>query len=270
MINRAIPLLSIIAILIINVSGAHTLVPEPIKTTGADSTQVLVQDAQGTDSTSQAQTEPSDSVKVSQPVETPATPEVYTPAQNMAYQEAIEIEMAPNVRLKLAIQETIMEWQLSIAEEPDEWDQILANLNIPRAQLQPSGREQVFRQYAMNQAKDVDSPVPTSPGFKGLEIPLSDIGQFLGLTEDVSPTITYDVTFATNVAVVIYGADARKVADLQRPRFQRPGKYVLTWNLKDNNGRPMPAGDYIAEVQIGLDALNTTHIHVVRKKIVIR
>ncbi len=199
----------------------------------------------------------------------PSTPENYSEDQNKAFEEAIEIEMAPRVRLKLAIQETIRDWHVSLNKEPDEWSQVLANLNIPRAQLRPTGREQVFRDYAMNQAKDVDSPVPTSPGFKGLEIPLSDIGQFLGISEDVSPTITYRVSFATNVAVVIYGADARKIADVQRPRFQRPGSYSLTWNLKDNSGKPMPPGDYIAEVQIGLNATSTTHIHVIRKKIVI-
>ena len=53
-----------------------------------------------------------------------------------------------------------------------------------------------------------------------------------------------------NVEVVVYSPQARVIAVLLK-MHQPTGKYQITWNGRDEKGRRMPTGDYVAEVRLG-------------------
>jgi len=83
-----------------------------------------------------------------------------------------------------------------------------------------------------------------------MKVALGDIAQFFGLAEDVSPVIKYNLDFATEVQIVIYSVNASVVATLF-DGHQPAGNYSITWNGRDDKGRKLPSGDYVAEVRIG-------------------
>lgn len=95
----------------------------------------------------------------------------------------------------------------------------------------------------------------------GMQFNIRDIGVLIGAIEDVSPKITYTLTLVSDVEIVIYSVSAVQVATIFSGT-QRAGKYTLYWNGKDDAGKRMPAGDYIAEVKVGQERF-------VRKRIVI-
>ncbi len=96
----------------------------------------------------------------------------------------------------------------------------------------------------------------------GAKIDFETIGKFLGIVEDVSPTIKYSLAITADVEIVIYSIQAIAVATLFKG-VQSPGNYTISWNGRDENGRMMPPGDYIAEVRIGQEKY-------VRKRIVLK
>jgi hypothetical protein len=143
---------------------------------------------------------------------------------------------------------------------PDPWAIAYMNLNsINPALYQPTEMEVVQRQIAIENAFYV--PYTNTYQQGGLKIPFSAIGALLGLNEDVSPKITYELEFTANVKVSIYSANALLIATLFEG-VQSPGSYTFTWNLRNSEGKKMPSGDYIAEVRIA----NERYIY---KKVVI-
>lgn len=122
------------------------------------------------------------------------------------------------------------------------------NLDLPSEYFVPSPHE--FALYELNQKLSTYVPyIRTSQPF-GFKANLSDIGKILGLVEDVSPVLTYEVDTYTDVEVVVYSIQARVVATIFSGK-QTPGKYTFTWNVRDDAGRLMPPGDYIGEIRIG-------------------
>jgi len=79
---------------------------------------------------------------------------------------------------------------------------------------------------------------------------LATLARVLGLSEDLSPTIRYEVPEVTRVQVLVFSAQALLVATLV-DGVQRPGRYVVRWNGRDDAGRALPPGDYVAEVRLG-------------------
>lgn len=130
---------------------------------------------------------------------------------------------------------------------------------VPSTAFKPSGVEIVQRQEAI--AAGLRLPTGLSYPQGGLRVPLDLIGQFLGIVEDVSPEIRYTIDAPNEIEIVIYSMQAKVIATLFKGR-QVPGSYEISWNFRDENGRRMTSGDYIAEVRIG----NTKYI---RKRIVI-
>jgi flagellar hook assembly protein FlgD len=76
------------------------------------------------------------------------------------------------------------------------------------------------------------------------------IGRFLGLTEDLSPTISYSLFETSHVEIVIYSVQANVIATIFSGR-QVPGNYSYTWNGRNDRGMKMGSGDYVGEVRIG-------------------
>jgi len=133
---------------------------------------------------------------------------------------------------------------------------------MPENIFEPTQTERV--QHSINQQMAFASVPTVSPNFmgnSGLGVNLRDIGLFLGLVEDVSPVITYNLAITADVEVVVYSISAKVVATIFSGT-QRPGRYTFHWNGRDDSGKRMPSGDYIAEVRIGAERF-------VRKRIVI-
>ena len=129
---------------------------------------------------------------------------------------------------------------------------------LPESAYLPTGVERTLYETNLQMSRYVPFQ---NPHLFGLKVPLSDIGQILGLTEDVSPVITYSLDAPLDVEIVVYSIQAKVIATLYKGR-QNAGSYKITWNLRDDYGRRMPSGDYISEVRIG----DTKYI---RKRIVI-
>ncbi len=121
--------------------------------------------------------------------------------------------------------------------------------NIPREFYVPSGVELVHHEIAIQNSQYIPH-IRTMPQFGKFNI--HEILNFFGLVEDVSPEISYSLDFIANVEVVVYSVSSSVVATLFNGK-QSPGKYSITWNRRDANGKIMPAGDYIGEVRIAND-----------------
>lgn len=131
--------------------------------------------------------------------------------------------------------------------------------SVPQSAFNPTGVEIVQRQEAI--ASGMRTVTGLSYPTSGLRVPLDAIGQFLGLTEDVSPEIRYSLDVVSDIEIVVYSSQAKVIATLFKGK-QVPGVYQINWNLRDDYGRRMPTGDYIAEVRIGENKY-------IRKRIVI-
>ncbi len=176
--------------------------------------------------------------------------ENYTPEQDSAYFNAIKLNIPVSSRIGLSLDlhsRRIMEKM--IAEQSGGIYTAQRNLSaIPPELFIPSAREQVLYDYNIQMAQTV--PFISNPSNLGLRVPLSAIGAFLGLTEDVSPVINYKLDYAVDVEIVIYSLNAAVVAVLFEG-VQPASVYTITWNGKDDKGRKVTSGDYIAEVRIG-------------------
>ncbi len=187
---------------------------------------------------------------------------VFAPEQDTLYLRALQLELPPSVRLALDIQRILSDFEIvrrrSELESP--WQAALRNMTLSERILQPDPREVVQRQVAIASATAM--PIWRAGQSGAVSIPMSSIGSFLGLTEDVSPRMSYRVHQTARVQAVVYSTTAlivRRLLDQE----QRPGVYDIEWDGRDDKGRLMPAGDYVLEVRIGDRELH-------RKRIVVQ
>ena len=188
----------------------------------------------------------------------------FTPAQDSAYQKAKELNISPYVRFFLDLQRYSELWTaLKERQRKDPLNIMTHNIdNIPPELYIPTGKELVRHQYniAMSQQTGLPAAIPVTPG-AGLQMPLSAIGAFLGIGEDVSPELSYTLETSSDVEIVIYSVQALVIKTLLKAR-QFPGKYNLTWDARNDVGNRVPPGDYVAEIRIGKE-------RVIRKRIII-
>lgn len=128
------------------------------------------------------------------------------------------------------------------------------NLVITPDQWMPTKADQVNRELEIRRSQDYDFIHPQGITYVGTSIPLSSIGQALGLVEDVSPKFKYVVPTAENVSVIIYTLSAQPVATMVNA-VQKAGPYSMAWNMLDSNGRRVRAGDYFVEVSVAKKVL---------------
>ena len=132
-------------------------------------------------------------------------------------------------------------------------------VSLPKEFFIPDAREVVQRE--INIANSFYVPyVNTYNPYRAIAT-FEQIGNFFGITEDVSPEITYRLDNPANVEVVVYSISAvviAKIFDGKQPN----GIYRFTWNGRDDKGVKMQSGDYVAEIRIGNDKY-------IRKRIVI-
>jgi len=65
-----------------------------------------------------------------------------------------------------------------------------------------------------------------------------------------STSFEYQIPEAGNVELSIYNLLGRRIQQLQNG-MKQAGKYRLTWNATDNQGRPVPAGIYLLKLNAG-------------------
>ncbi len=186
----------------------------------------------------------------------------YSESQDSAYRKALEYRIPIRSKIRIALEETTDEWEIRqqlLRESP--WASARENLAaIPEEYLKPSGADIVHYQEMIRRGMYAPHITNIAPG--GLKVPLGTVYSFLGLKEDVSPEIKFTLKRSQKVEIVIYSVNAAVVATLY-DGYIPAGSHKITWNLRDDEGRPMPKGDYIAEVRMGEDQY-------VRKRIVIK
>ncbi len=187
---------------------------------------------------------------------------VYTLEQDSAFKRALDLQLPFSLRARLDLELSEPLWRVSSSKiESNPWTAAMQSLsNLPEGTFSPSGVEVV--QWQTNIMNSLYVPFMRTYTPFGVKVDFETIGKFLGLIEDVSPVIKYNLSITADVEVVIYSIQATVVATLFKG-VQSPGNYTINWNGRDEQGRLMPAGDYIAEVRIGVDRY-------VRKRIVIK
>ncbi len=191
----------------------------------------------------------------------PFLEEKFSPAQDSAFLQALRLRIPTNIIVQnhLGYSDRLYAMERNLRAGKGLDDAIENIKNTPREFYTPTGNEIVQRQIAIDNAFYVPF-VNTLPKV-GFKIPVSAIAALFGLVEDVSPEISYELDFTTKVEVVVYSIKAVVIATLFNG-IQPPGSYKLTWNGRDDKGKKMESGDYIAEVRIGNEKY-------VRKRIII-
>lgn len=224
---------------------------------GLSSVRLYAQAGLG-DSTRYYLTEPTDSL-----TSQPDTSDVGTVAiipfsreQEDNYLRALRLRLPPSARFRVETRMFSEDW-LTYAEllQRTPGYALRSNLDVPDSWYIPSEQQRLLYQEQIAMSRYIPGiGLRTSPGFTGFQLPLSTIGRILGLVEDVSPTISYAVEYPTVVEAVVYSTQAKVVAIMFKGN-QQPGQYALTWNGRDEQGKPLPGGDYIAEVRIGQETI---------------
>ncbi|MGE3800974.1 MAG: FlgD immunoglobulin-like domain containing protein [Candidatus Kapaibacterium sp.] len=125
---------------------------------------------------------------------------------------------------------------------------IAANLRLDPSEWQPTAEDKMRREEMIAAAQDRDWIYPKDiTRIPVASIPLSSIGQALGITEDISPRFSYTLLNTRQISVIIYTQSALAVKTLVNGT-QKPGEYRLEWDFTDSNGRKALAGSYFVEV----------------------
>jgi hypothetical protein len=202
-----------------------------------------------------------DSSKISGTTLPGGSSERYSPSQDSAYFKALRVDIPTGSRIQMSFDvhsPFLLDRLKSLDRTP--WANAKENLsNIDPKLLQPTAQE--MTQYQTNIYMSQYVPFVSYPRVGGLSIPLSDIASFFGIAEDVSPIIQYQLDFAADVEIVIYSVSAAVVAKIFEGH-QPAGSYRVAWNLRNDDGRKMTTGDYIAEVRV-------LNVKTIRKRIVI-
>lgn len=175
----------------------------------------------------------------------------YTPEQDSNFFRDSKLSFGFLYWLKKSILSSDYEWQIYKKEFLDNPSNNLIESfsRMPSNIFAPEPNELVQRQITIRDALSIPT-VNFYKGGMGLNIGLRDIGLFLGLIEDTSPKITYTLKYTCDVEIVIYSISAKIIATIF-VGTQKQGTYTTYWNGKDEYGKQMPSGDYIAEVRIG-------------------
>lgn len=119
--------------------------------------------------------------------------------------------------------------------------------SISQKDYTPTAQEKAERDEMIKNSINYNQLFGNIPRIGLISVPMSAIGRFLGITEDVTPRIRYRLTQRSKVTVRIYSLSSEYVATVVDDT-QLAGEYVYDWDLKTSDGLRAPSGDYIAEV----------------------
>ncbi len=178
--------------------------------------------------------------------------------QDSAYKAAMELSLPSHVRFALSLYATsaAIRFQTAFARRPSIMDQIASTMNIPKEILQPTAQERTQYQLTIANAMYVPGVLlwPMGMNSGNFQVSFSDIARVFGIGEDTGPEIRYLVDETIEVEIVIYSTQALIVSTPFRG-IQAPGAYTITWDGKDQRGKPVGAGEFIAEVRLGSDRI---------------
>ena len=180
----------------------------------------------------------------------------YSPAQDSAYRQAINVMMSGRIRFAHDVRTLsyTMETTSRLVPQESAWEAIARTMNVPSSIYAPTAQEIVQNRINIANAQYVPGILLYPMGTGNMQVNLGDIGKLLGMQEDVSPRIRYTVDETTEIAIVVYSTQARIITSLFRG-IQAPGQYEIVWNGQDDQGRPVYPGDFVAEVRIGSDRI---------------
>ena len=175
--------------------------------------------------------------------------EKYTPEQDSAFKRAMRSKLPKELILKQSLEQINFQIEINRLMRDSPWMIARRNLeSIPNEMFEANPVELVQRQQMLQDAQYVPF-VQTLPR-NAFSMNLQDIGKFMGLVEDNSPTISYTLNTDVEVEIVIYSMNAKVISILYKGD-QAIGSYSRTWNGRDDEGKVVPRGDYIGEVRIG-------------------
>lgn len=187
----------------------------------------------------------------------------YSREQEEKYRSALRLHLPPSARFRAEARMMADEWMVyTELRRTSPMAALRSNMDIPDELYIPTDREQYLHDYSIAMSRYVPNlGPPRAAGSTGLTMPLRSIAQFFGLVEDVSPTVNYSVEYPAVVEAVVYSTQAKVVAVMFKG-VQQPGRYSLTWNGRDDLGKPLPGGDYIAEIRIGQESIVRKRIQI--------
>lgn len=169
--------------------------------------------------------------------------------QDSIYKMALELKIPASVRFQNDLNRFAESKAFySEIEKGTPWQIAMENLMLKPEIFAPTGIDKVRRQEMIDNAFYI--PFVPNRISSGYSISPQELGVFLGLLEDVSPVIKFDLNYTEEVEIVIYSVQATVIATVFKGILPA-GNHKFVWNLRDDKGRPMPQGDYIAEVRIG-------------------
>ncbi|MCX6139362.1 MAG: hypothetical protein NTX15_00760 [Candidatus Kapabacteria bacterium] len=172
--------------------------------------------------------------------------------QDSAYASALRLRIPSSIRFATALMESsaAMRFRAEVQRAPSIWEQINTTMNIPREIMQPSAQERTQYQLTIANAMYVPGVLLYPMGTGNAQINFNDIAKIFGFGEDVSPVIRYVVDETIEVEILLYSTQAIIVRTLYHG-IQAPGTYSITWDGREQNGKQVTDGEYIAEVRLG-------------------
>ncbi len=187
---------------------------------------------------------------------------MYSAEQDSAFRAALDMNVPFSLRARLDLELSESLWRLAIrAQDVNPWVSAMNALgSLPEGIFTP--RDVEIAQWQTNIMNSMYVPFVRTYNPNSAVVDIATVARFLGLVEDVSPIIRYSLYIAADVEIVVYSIQGVVIATLFNGP-QSAGNYSINWNGRDEKGRAMPAGDYIAEVRIGEERY-------VRKRIVLK
>ena len=181
----------------------------------------------------------------------------FTPYQDTTYLRGKRIHVTAGSRFRHDITHTDSAWREEQYRRANTIEGLLAhNLTITPLDMIPSERQRMDHDRQLHPG----APSDIMPVFPRVGISVDfDTRTLLGLEEDVSPSLTYNVPRPAHVSIMIYNAKGDFIVQLFEGSKAR-GKQTITWNELDKNGNDVPAGDYVFEVIVDNDRRITKRV----------
>jgi len=172
----------------------------------------------------------------------------FLPAQDSAYYFALQVRIPTSVRLMNDLKLFANEWNiLNKIAALTPWQAAMQNLELPSSFFLASDIEKVQRHTMIAESFHIPGMTTYNPN---PVVSIQTVLQAIGLAEDLSPNLAFDLDYADEVEIVIYSIQAKVIATVFKGK--RPaGHHKFRWNVRNDDGRLQPSGDYIAEIRIG-------------------
>ncbi|MBL7974044.1 MAG: hypothetical protein JNJ85_03975 [Candidatus Kapabacteria bacterium] len=173
----------------------------------------------------------------------------YHPLQDTNYFRAMRLRIPNGVRFTLDAKRTLTNIEMvRRAQQETPWQIAMRNMQVPEQAYTPDPRENVQHQLAIQNS--MAAPLFKPAQIAGMSVTLGQIASVLGLAEDVTPRVQFTLPEVTTVTVVVYSTNAMVVRTILTKSLQ-PGRYEITWDGFNDNGKLLPDGDYVIEARLG-------------------